>query len=90
MQRRFVTLLNPTQGQFYSSIVPGRFNFDVAFTREFPFKERCRLDFRSDFFHVLNHANGNAPSMCITSATFGQVTTFASPRMIRLARKFHF
>jgi Carboxypeptidase regulatory-like domain/TonB dependent receptor/TonB-dependent Receptor Plug Domain len=69
---------------------PGSFNWDMALSREFHFKERYRVDVRADFFNVMNHANWNAPTNSITSGTFGQVTAFSSPRIIQMAMKFFF
>jgi hypothetical protein len=62
----------------------------MALSREFQMKERLKLKFRADFFNIMNHANWNAPGMSITSGTFGQVTTFGSPRIIQLALKLNF
>ena len=71
---------------------PGAFNFDVAISREFPFKERYKVTLRGDFFNILNHPNWNGalPSGNITSGTFGKIVTFGSPRIIQLAMKFYF
>jgi hypothetical protein len=73
-----------------SIIVPGSFNWDMAISREFRMKERWRIDVRADFFNILNHANWNSPGLSITSGTFGQITTFGSPRIIQLAMKLYF
>jgi outer membrane receptor protein involved in Fe transport len=73
-----------------SIIAPGTFNFDVAVSREFSMRERYRLQVRGDFFNILNHPNWNSPGLSITGATFGQITTFGSPRIIQMAMKFFF
>jgi hypothetical protein len=45
---------------------------DVALRREFPVNERLRLQFRTDFFNILNHPNfGNPPVNIAQPATFG-------------------
>ena len=69
---------------------PGQINWDMTVSRRFPVKERWKLEFRGDFFNILNHANWNNPATSITSATFGQVTSFVSPRIIQLALKLYF
>jgi hypothetical protein len=69
---------------------PGQINFDMALTRRFPVSERWKLDLRADFFNILNHANWNNPGTNITSATFGEITSFGSPRLIQLALKLYF
>jgi hypothetical protein len=69
---------------------PGVISFDTALTRRFQFKERTKLDFRADFFNVMNHANWSNPTTNITSGTFGQITTFGTPRQIQMALKLYF
>ena len=70
---------------------PGQRNFDIAVSRQFQMRERFKMEFRSDFFNILNHANWNNPVSSLSSAaTFGQITTFGSPRLIQMAMKFYF
>jgi hypothetical protein len=69
---------------------PGTIQFDVSLSRRFQFRERYRVDFRSDFFNILNHGNWSNPTTSIASGTFGQITTFGSPRQIQLAMKLFF
>ncbi|HEV3197329.1 MAG TPA: carboxypeptidase regulatory-like domain-containing protein [Bryobacteraceae bacterium] len=73
-------------------INPGSINYDMALSRNFPFKERWVLHVRADFFNILNHANwsGFGTSTGITGGTFGQITSFSSPRLIQLALKLNF
>jgi hypothetical protein len=53
-------------------------------------KERWSLDFRSDFFNIMNHGNWSNPVTSNTSSTFGQITGFGSPRIIQMALKLYF
>jgi len=70
---------------------PGQRNFDIAVSRQFQMRERFKMEFRSDFFNILNHANWNNPVSSLSSAaTFGQITTFGAPRLIQMAMKFYF
>ncbi len=69
---------------------PGSINWDMAVSRNFPFKERYTLHVRADFFNIMNHANWNGPSTGVTSSTFGQITSFGGPRLIQLALKLNF
>ena len=69
---------------------PGTIQWDMALSRRFQMKERLRLDFRADFFNVMNHANWNGPSSSLTASTFGEITGFGSPRYIQLSTKFFF
>jgi len=69
---------------------PGQRNFDIAVSRRFQFTERWKMEFRSDFFNILNHANWNNPTSSVTSGTFGQIVSFGSPRLIQMAVKLYF
>jgi hypothetical protein len=69
---------------------PGQINFDMALTRRFAVSERWKLDLRADFFNIMNHGNWNGPTTSLSSATFGEVTTFSSPRLIQMALKLYF
>jgi hypothetical protein len=69
---------------------PGQINFDMALTRRFAVSERWKLDLRADFFNIMNHANWNATNNNITSATFGEITSFSPPRLIQMAMKLYF
>jgi hypothetical protein len=69
---------------------PGQINFDMALTRRFTFTERWKLDFRADFFNVMNHGNWNNPTTSYTSSTFGEVTGFSTPRQIQMSMKVFF
>jgi hypothetical protein len=66
----------------------------MALTRRFTLKERWKLDFRADFFNIMNHANWNNPGLSNQSSTFGEVTTFYqssnTPREIQMALKLYF
>jgi hypothetical protein len=69
---------------------PGSITWDMAISREFKMKERWKLQFRSDFFNIMNHANWNGPTTTITSGTFGQITSFGSPRIIQMSMKLFY
>jgi hypothetical protein len=69
---------------------PGNITWDMAVSRRFKIGERWKVDFRADFFNILNHANWNNPTTNVTSGTFGQITTFGAPRIIQMALKLAF
>jgi hypothetical protein len=69
---------------------PGAFDMDDAISREFNFKENLRFLFRVDAFNALNHPIRNAPTTSITSAQFGKITAFGSPRILQLGSKITF
>jgi hypothetical protein len=72
---------------------PGIANFDAALHKNVRLSESGSREFRLEAFNIFNHAqfygaaavNGN-----ITSASFGQVVSAATPRLIQLAAKFSF
>ncbi|HUB78032.1 MAG TPA: TonB-dependent receptor [Bryobacteraceae bacterium] len=69
---------------------PGTIQWDMSASRIFAFNERLKLQYKAEFFNIMNHANWNAPSASLTSGTYGQVTTFGSPRLIQMSLKFMF
>jgi hypothetical protein len=49
------------------------------------------LQYKAEFFNIMNHANWNAPTSSVsTTATFGEVTAFSSPRLIQMSLKMIF
>jgi hypothetical protein len=69
---------------------PGTISWDMSLDRKFRLKERLKMDFRADFFNIMNHANWNNPGNSLSSSTFGQITGFGSPRIIQMAMKLLF
>ena len=69
---------------------PGTIQWDMSATRRFALTERFRMEFRSDFFNIMNHANWGNPATGLTSSTFGQITSFGSPRLIQMNLKLLF
>jgi hypothetical protein len=69
---------------------PGTIQWDMSATRRFRISERYKLEFRSDFFNIMNHANWGNPATGLTSSTFGQITSFGSPRLIQMNMKLFF
>ena len=70
---------------------PGRINLDLAFSKTTAlYRERLKLEFRAEFFNILNHAEFSNPDTNINSGTFGQILTTADPRIIQLALRLSF
>lgn len=69
---------------------PDRFNFDLSFAKETAIAERASIQFRADFFNILNHTQFKNPSVTFTSGTFGQISTTEAPRIIQLALRLSF
>jgi hypothetical protein len=62
---------------------PGQANWNLVLAKGFMLTEEARLQFRSEFFNVFNHANFGNPNTNISSSSFGRVTgTSGSARRI--------
>jgi hypothetical protein len=84
---------------------PGQSNFDFSVLKRVPLHEARSMEFRADFFNVLNHANRDNPVSDISTVLatdptsgrilipgdFGRVLGYSSsPRIIQLALKLNF
>ncbi len=55
---------------------PGIAELDLSATKKFEITERVNLQFRAEFFNILNHANFNTPNPIVfSSATSGALTS---------------
>lgn len=74
-----------------SERAPGFKNVDANLSKSFAFTETTNLQFRANFYNVLNTVSWGAPDNSISSATFGKVTsTNSTERQIELALKLNF
>jgi hypothetical protein len=70
---------------------PSFFNLDSGLQKNVPLGEQRRIEFRFEFFNLLNHTNFGNPNSTITSPLFGQIlSTVSNSRQIQLAGKFYF
>ena len=71
--------------------VPQFASWDVSIIRDLPIRERLQLQFRAEFFNVLNHTNFGDPQQSETNGSFGQITsTNGDPRIGQLSLKLSF
>jgi hypothetical protein len=75
-----------------SLIGPKFFNIDYSVFKNFRIRERTQLQFRSEFFNILNHPNLGQPNASIANASgdaqAGQINTISgNPRQIQFALK---
>lgn len=85
----------PLPGQFGSlgkGSVRGKAitNIDFSFAKNWRFKERYSIQFRTEFFNVFNHANFTGFDTDLRNASFGTLNFAQSPREIQLGLKFTF
>ena len=66
---------------------PALFNTDLTLTREFPVRERLRVQLRSEFFNLFNEKHFNAPNTTVGSGSFGQITGANAGRVVQVAAK---
>ena len=52
---------------------PGTKNLDMSFFRDFPIHERHKLQFRGEFFNILNHPNFGNPVAVLSNPNVGQI-----------------
>jgi hypothetical protein len=85
---------------------PGFHRWDLSFFKNFQITERFRLEFRTEFFNILNHPNFNQPNFGgngvvavsgsgnFTNASFGEIGSTRDnpldPRQIQFALKLYF
>ncbi len=73
-----------------SVLGPKYVNWDFSAFKNIRLTESKELQFRGELFNILNHTNFRLPVSDISSATFGQVQSDVSPRVIQVALKFLF
>ncbi len=85
----------PTPQQAFGNLgrnafrAPGLAQWDLGVDKNFllPFREGMRVQFRSEFFNVLNHTNLRWPTLDITSSAFGTIRATYPARQIQFALK---
>ncbi|MGA2715379.1 MAG: TonB-dependent receptor [Bryobacteraceae bacterium] len=69
---------------------PGLEQWDLAVNKNISIREGMNLQFRSEFFNVLNHTNFGVPNQVAGTAAFGTITTTYPPRQIQFGLKLLF
>ncbi len=69
---------------------PGLEQWDLGISKNFFIGEKVKLQFRSEFFNIMNHTNFGVPNNVSTSGAFGTITTSYPPRQIQFALKLMF
>lgn len=70
---------------------PSQSNLDLSVGKRFSLTESKAVEFKVDFFNLLNHPNRDNPVSDISTADFGKILSFSSsPRIVQFALKFSF
>jgi hypothetical protein len=69
---------------------PGTINFDFSAIKNTQFRERYNLQFRAEFFNVLNNVNFGSPGTTYGTSTFGVISSAGEARVTQLALKLVF
>lgn len=69
---------------------PGTFNIDFSAHKLFVIRERWRLQYRAEFFNILNHTLLNNPNSSVIDSNFGRITGARDPRILQMALKLLF
>jgi hypothetical protein len=70
---------------------PGGWSWDLSLQKDFPTRERQRLEFRVDLFNILNHATFSAPAATLSAPqSLGRITGSSDGRVMQLALRYQF
>ncbi|HTA46642.1 MAG TPA: TonB-dependent receptor [Bryobacteraceae bacterium] len=69
---------------------PSLEQWDLAVNKDIAFTETIKLQFRSEFFNILNHTNFGVPNQQSNSTAFGTITNAYPPRQIQFGLKLLF
>jgi hypothetical protein len=69
---------------------PDLWQWDFSVNKRFrlPWREGMALQFRSEFFNLLNRTNFGQPAANLSNSDFGTIRTSLPPRQIQFALKF--
>ncbi len=70
---------------------PSQRNLDISINKRIPITERVNVEWRSEFFNILNVANFANPGGSITASSYGIIrSTTGNPRVVQFALKLAF
>lgn len=71
---------------------PGTATVDFSAFKRFPmpFSENHKLEFRGEFFNLINRVNLGNPTMARINANFGRITSAGEPRIVQLGLRYPF
>ncbi|MBS1827127.1 MAG: TonB-dependent receptor [Acidobacteria bacterium] len=72
---------------------PGAISMDLSLLKDFPIREKHRLQFRAELLNFINHANFGLPDLVRGSPTFGRISSVApgnENRIVQLGLHYRF
>ena len=69
---------------------PGLEQWDFSVNKNFRITEGTNIQFRSEFFNLMNHTNFGVPNQTSNSSAFGTITNAYPPRQIQFSLKLLF
>ena len=69
---------------------PGAETVNFSLFRNFPVRERLKVQLRFETFALFNHTNFGNPSATVNTSSFGNITTATGSRIIQLGAKLQF
>jgi outer membrane receptor protein involved in Fe transport len=69
---------------------PGMWDLNLGVFRNIPVTERYRVQFRSEFFNLLNHTNLGTPNSTMNNVAFGRILSGGGSRVIQFALKISY
>jgi hypothetical protein len=70
---------------------PAPVNLDFSLFKNFPvYGERHKVEFRAEFFNLLNRVNLGNPTTSFTSTLFGRITGAGDPRILQFGLRYGF
>jgi hypothetical protein len=70
---------------------PGINNFDIALHKTTPLSETMHMEFRAEFFNIVNHPQFQQPDGNISDGSdFGRISRAKDPRLMQFALKLFF
>jgi hypothetical protein len=69
---------------------PGLLNFDFSADKNTRISEQVNVQFRAEFFNLLNHPNFGSPGTTVGTSGFGVISSDAGPRTIQFGLKILF
>jgi hypothetical protein len=69
---------------------PGRKTYDMSIFKNFPIKERAKVEFRAEFYNLTNTPQFNNPSASLNSGNFGEISSAYGQRNIQFGMRILF